>query len=301
MLNLVNFINKDTFLIFSTLVLLAGAALLSERSGIINIALEGQLIAGVLGYTLIGFFLKQRSIPDYGLYFIGFGAAIIFVIFLTLIFGFLVVYIGMDQILTALALNIIMLGMASFIIVYLKDNPNLILKEDYVWLYISDSFKTYLVIDGINLSIFYQFFIVLLILLGLHVFLFRTTPGLRIRSCGENPKITKMNGLSVIKYRFQALILGAVLIAFASTFFAEWKPDFNGNVNGFGYLGLSMLILGMRNVGLIAFFSFCFVVLKTLVVSFSGDKYQELMLLSFYGYFYKPKSGKYAPSKALGL
>ena len=72
-----------------------------------------------------------------------------------------------------------------------------------------------------------------------------------------------------------------------------------------------MLILGMRNVGLIAFFSFCFVVLKTLVVSFSGDKYQELittinyifplMLLSFYGYFYKPKSGKYAPSKALGL
>ena len=61
MLGLENFIEKDTFLVTGFLVLVALAALLSERSGIINIALEGQLIAGTLGYTICSFFIRKEG------------------------------------------------------------------------------------------------------------------------------------------------------------------------------------------------------------------------------------------------
>lgn len=64
-IELLNFVEKDTFLLFCVLVLVALAALLSERSGIINIALEGQLIAATLGYTLISFLLKGSITQDY--------------------------------------------------------------------------------------------------------------------------------------------------------------------------------------------------------------------------------------------
>jgi simple sugar transport system permease protein len=140
---LIDFISKDTFLMFGLLVLLAVAALLSERSGIINIALEGQLISGVLGYTLVGYYVGMESLSDGLSYFISLFSAIGFVLILTLIFAFFVVYLRLNQILIALALNIIMYGVASFVIVSIKDNTNFYLQEDYVWLYFSDSFNAY--------------------------------------------------------------------------------------------------------------------------------------------------------------
>ncbi|WHP38991.1 MAG: hypothetical protein QJQ54_03195 [Mollicutes bacterium] len=54
-LDLSFFLEKDTFLVFGALLLIALTALFSERAGIINIALEGQLVAGVFGYTFVGF------------------------------------------------------------------------------------------------------------------------------------------------------------------------------------------------------------------------------------------------------
>lgn len=142
----------------------------------------------------------------------------------TVIFGFLVISMRMNQILTALALNIIMLGLAKFMIVSIKMKTSFFPNEDYVSLFLSDSFKTYFDLGKIGLegiSIIYQIIPVLLIIVLLYFFLFRTKPGLRLRSCGENPKITLMNGISVTKFRFLALIIGGCFIGFAGTFLAE--------------------------------------------------------------------------------
>lgn len=313
MLGLENFIEKDTFLVGGLLILVALAALLSERSGIINIALEGQLIAATLGYTICSFFIRKQGWNEYGEYLLAFLGAIAFVLVITLCFGFFVINMRMNQILTAIAINIFMLGFANLMIVFLKDSAEIAVNSDYLSLFNSKEIDSYLIIKKDDLRVFeiaYQFFFVIVIVLGINFFLFRTKPGLHLRACGESPAISRMNGISVKKYRYFALLTGGILIGFAGTLFAEWKPGFDGSGDGFGYLGLAILILGMRNIFWICFFSFVFTISQTVVFTTTSATYKELInsinyvaplaVLTVYGIFWKQKSGKNAPPRALG-
>ena len=130
----------------------------------------------------------------------------------------------MNQILTAIAINIFMLGFANLMIVFLKDNQEISTNSDYISLFNSQEINSYLIIkkDDIRvLEIVYQFFAVVVIIFAIKFFLFRTRTGLHLRACGESPKISRMNGISVTKFRYLALLLGGVLIGFAGTLFAE--------------------------------------------------------------------------------
>ena len=313
MLGLENFIEKDTFLVTGLLILVALAALLSERSGIINIALEGQLIAATLGYTICSFFMRQAGWSHYLEYFLALLGGIIFTMFITLCFAFFVINMRLNQILTAIAINIFMLGFANLIIVFLKDSPEISTNADYLNLFNSEQLDSYLIIrkDDIRiLEIVYQFFAVIVLVLLVKFFLFKTTPGLHLRSCGEDPKISKMNGISVSKFRYLGLFLGAILIGFGGSLFAEWKPGFDGSADGYGYLGLAILILGMRNITWICIFSFIFTISQTLVFTTTSTTHKELInsinyvaplaVLTIYGIFWRQKSGPNAQPKALG-
>lgn len=298
MLGIENFIEKDTFLVSGVLILVALAALLSERSGIINIALEGQLTGAVLGYTLCSFFLRRAAVNEYAEYTLAFFGAIAFALVVSLVFAFFVVTMRMNQILTAIAINIFMFGLASLLVVFIKNNSELSLNADYISLFNSDQITSYLIIQKDNIRVFeisYQFFAVLLIAVTIYFFLFKTRPGLHLRTCGESPRISRINAISVTKFRYLALLGGGVLVGFAGTLFAEWRPGFNGRVDGFGFLSLAILILGMRNIIWICFFSFLFTVTQTLVFTTTSTDYKELLnainyvvpllVLTLYGMF----------------
>lgn len=303
---LADFLNKETFLFFSILILIAMAALISERAGIINIALEGKLIAATLGYTLFSFFLK--NLPDIDRYFFGLFGALLFSLIVTLIFAFLVIHLKLDQILVAIAINIIAFGATVFIIIHFRHNVELIANSDYVSLYLSKTFSSYLIFDS-GLAIIYQFFIVLALIFVIYFFLFQTRKGLHLRACGESIRVSTTYGISVIKNRYLALILGSILIAFAGSLFAETKASFDGRVNGYGYLGLAILILGRRNIFLITFFTAFFVILQTYILSFDNSL-QELLNIANYllpllvllilGIFKRKEIGKNAIPKNLG-
>ena len=313
MLSLANFIEKDTFLVVGFLVLIALAALISEKSGIINIALEGQLISASLGYTFFSFLVHNQNWNEYGEYFFAFSGAIIFTIALTLVFAFFVVTMKMDQILTALAINIFMFAFASLIIVYLRNNPELTINADYLSLYNAEEIDSYLVIKVGGEKLFevaYQFLVVIFLVISVHFFLFWTRWGLHLRSCGEDPQISKINAVSVPKFRYLALILGGILISFAGSLFVEWRSGFGGGVDGYGYFGLAIMILGNRNIWKICFFSLFFTVSQTLIFTLTANDYKELvksfnyfiplLLLIVYGIFWKPKKGRDAIPQALG-
>ena len=192
----------------------------------------------------------------------------------TLIFAFFTVTIRLNQILVGISLNIILTAAAAFFILLFKGGSIFVSQSDYVSIFNQFQKFSYVVVPyqaQADTTSFIEIFIPLFILLAtlpiIYLFLFRTTAGLRIRSCGENPSVVKLVGISVSTYRYLALLIGACLMVGASVMFVETKSSFGGNVAGFGYLGLVMLILGNRNIILILIFTFIFSIFYRLSIS----------------------------------
>lgn len=275
-LDLSFFLEKDTFLVFGALLLIALTALFSERAGIINIALEGQLVAGVFGYTFVGFLTSDWNFTDVHAVrlLLSILGAFVLILMVTLIFAFFTVTIRLNQILVGISLNIILTAAAAFFILLFKGGSIFVSQSDYVSIFNQFQKFSYVVVPyqaQADTTSFIEIFIPLFILLAtlpiIYLFLFRTTAGLRIRSCGENPSVVKLVGISVSTYRYLALLIGACLMVGASVMFVETKSSFGGNVAGFGYLGLVMLILGNRNIILILIFTFIFSIFYRLSIS----------------------------------
>ncbi len=298
MFELETILNHKTFLLFACLFLIALTAFLSESSGIINISMEGQLITAVFFFTLANFLLKKSLNSEVLIYVLSFLISLITVVIFTFIFAFLTVTLRMNEILVALALNIIIGGLASFLIILFRDAPNFS-QKDYIILYTNPNFNAYLFKDfPIIIHLFVGFVIASII----YFFIRSTTTGLRIRACGKNEKVVRLSGLNPEQYRYIALMIGAFLMAFAGLFFIESQDVFTGAVYGYGYIGLGLLNLSNKNIPLIAIFTFIFVVLQTFAASNAGDLYVELyktisyiipiVALSFYGcyrYFFRNK------------
>lgn len=143
MLTLENFIDHRTLLLFGCLFLIALTALLSELSGVINIALEGQLITAVFIFTLMNFLLRKTINTDLTVYLLSFLIACFFVFLFTLLFASLSVSLRMDPILVGLALNIIIGGIAAFVIVLVR-NFSSFTQKDFIFLYANPQFDAYL-------------------------------------------------------------------------------------------------------------------------------------------------------------
>ena len=273
------FFTRETFLVFGCLVLIALTALLSEFSGVINIALEGQLIVAVFVYALINFALKGSMAPVL-VYLLAFCITIIAVFGFTMLFAFLTVTLRINKILVALAFNIAVLGLASLLIIAITDFPSFVSNKDYFVAYADPNFNAYLFAN--SFPIFVHFFVAIALMVFFYFFIYSTTTGLRIRAAGESYRVSKVMGLNPLTYRYLALAIGAVLISFAGLLFIEAQSSFSGSVYGYGYIGLALLNLGNRNVFLIMLFTFLFVILQTIAINSAGQIYVELYQAASY-------------------
>ena len=227
-----------TPLIFASL-----GGLFSERSGVINIALEGMLLTGaffaVLGADITGsWFLGVL---------IGMAAGGL----LALIHAVFAVSLRADQIVSGTALNFLAFGITTYL--YLNrygaegtptDLPqvpdvNLPLIEDIP--FFGDIF------GQVNLLIW----IGLALVLVTWVVVFRTPPGLRLRSAGENPLAAETAGLSVVKTRYLAVVTSGVLAGAGGAYLSiGFVHSFSQNMTvGKGFIALAALIFGRWRPG----------------------------------------------------
>jgi simple sugar transport system permease protein len=227
-----------TPLIFASL-----GGLFSERSGVINIALEGMLLMGaffaVLGADLTGTWYLGVLI--------GMAASGL----LALIHAVFSVSLRADQIVSGTALNFLAVGLTTYL--YLNrygeegtptDLPqvpdvHLPLIEDIG--FIGDIF------GQMNLLIWMGLALVLVT----WVVVFRTPPGLRLRSAGENPLAAETAGLSVVKTRYLAVITSGVLAGAGGAYLSiGFVHSFSQNMTiGKGFIALAALIFGRWRPG----------------------------------------------------
>jgi general nucleoside transport system permease protein len=217
--------------------------LFSERSGVVNIALEGMLLMGaffaVLGADItdswvLGLLIGMAS-----------GGALAF------IHAVFAVSLRADQIVSGTALNFLALGITSFVFLNrygtqgTPDNvpaiPDVTLPGIEKIPFFGDIF------GQLNLMIWLG----LLLVLAVWVVVFRTPPGLRLRSAGENPLAAETAGLSVVRTRYLAVVTSGVLAAAGGAYLSiGFVHSFSQNMTvGKGFIALAALIFGRWRPG----------------------------------------------------
>ncbi len=217
--------------------LAAMAGILCERVAVINIGIEGMLLAGAFAGALFGSIFGN---------FFGLILAVLVGGFFGFILAALVVTFRVDQIIAGVAINIFVLGITSFLTSHLlKSNPEL--NDAPVFKSINLPFLSDIPVLGPvlfkqNIFVYFSIFIVIIST----YYLFKTAYGLRARAVGEHPKAAETLGISVLKTRFHHVIMGGMIAGFGGAWFtlgSVGRFD-EGMTGGRGFIGLAAMIFG---------------------------------------------------------
>lgn len=218
------------------------AGVLSERVGIVNIAIDSQLLAGA-------FISAVAATLSHNLY-VGLIGAIIGGALVSWVLATFAIKYVVDQIIVGVVLNVLIVGITNFFYsTLLADNVSLFNQPP--------RFDRILIpllgqIPVIGPVVFNQTLIVYLMYLavaGVWFALFKTRWGLRVRAVGEYPKAADTVGIKVFRTRYMSVMIGGALAGLGGAFFTLGQVGAFGKemTNGAGYIALAALIFGRWN------------------------------------------------------
>lgn len=212
---------SSTIRVATPLIFAALGGLFSERAGVINIALEGLLLAGAFTAAVVTY---ETSNP-----YIGFLSALVAGAVVAFIFAIAVIKFEADQVVTGFAITMLMFGLPAVISSALYDASGATQQID----------QAYLLPGPLVSALAF-----LLVPVSWYV-LYKTPFGLRLRAVGENPAAADSAGVSVSKLRYEAVIISGILAAAGGAYLSIAIGSFftKGMSAGRGYIALAALIL----------------------------------------------------------
>ncbi len=228
-----------TMLIFATpLTFAAMGGMFSERSGVVNIGLEGMM--------LIGCFFGVLGADKLHHWYFGILTALAAGAVTALVHAFVSIHLRADQIVSGTGINFLALGLTGFLFIRIygaNGTPGSISQIPQVNIPGANHLGLVGAVFGhLNLMIWMSF----LLLVVSYIVMFRTPIGLRIRSVGEHPRAADTVGISVYGVRYAAVIVSGMLAALGGAYLAVgYVGSFNENMTGGrGFIGLAALIFG---------------------------------------------------------
>ena len=225
----------------------AMAGLFAERSGVVDIGLEGKILASAFTSAAVAYSTQNV--------WFGIGAGIAVSVALALLQGYVSITQKGNQLVCGIAINIAMsgltfvlaqyfyqqggrtpdLGQARLFDVVLPGTAALANVPVLGWLYGS-------LIGGHSVLVYLAFALVPLV----HWVVYHTRFGLRLRACGENPHAADAAGVSVERTRYMAMLIAGVLCSFSGAYLAIVQSGFflRDMSAGAGYLALTALVFG---------------------------------------------------------
>jgi ABC-type uncharacterized transport system permease subunit len=228
-----------SMLVFATpLTFGAIGGMFSERSGVVNIALEGMMLMG----AFFGIYGADKT----GSWFYGVVIAALAGGLLALVHAFFSVTLRADQIVGGVALNFLALGITGYFFYQLYHGANIpadiprIPNVSIPW--VKDQSFIGPALGDLNLMIWAAIALVPLS----YVIVFKTAIGLRIRACGEHPRAADTVGIDVYAVRYASVIVSGMLAALGGAFLSVgFVGTFNENMTaGRGFIALAALIFG---------------------------------------------------------
>ncbi len=261
-----------SFVSIVPLLIVALGGLMSEKSGVTNIALEGiMLLGGFIG--IWGIKILQESVPNLSpqiIFLIGMlVGGIIGGLFVSL-HAFASIKMGADQTISATALNLFAPAFAIFTARTIIGGQQVKFKGNFM-------IKKIPVLGDIPIigEIFFQktyisFYLSIIILVVIWVIMYKTKVGLRIRAVGENPHAADAQGVNIYKVRFFSVIASGFLAGMGGVVFvATTSVSFDATVAGMGFLAIAVLIFGNWKPWRILFAAIFFGLFRTIASAYT--------------------------------
>jgi len=265
------YIIQNALPVMIPLLLVALGGMFSERSGVINIALEGIMLMGAFIGTLFVYFIQGSGMDPQVILLVGMLAAAVAGVIYALFLGIAAIHLKADQTISGTALN--MLAPAIMLLVC-----KMAFMSDGVTTNVAFYIQKIPVLGDIPLigELFFQktyltVILGVLILVVSTIVFYKTKFGLRLRACGEHPQAADSVGINVYKMRYAGVILSGILGGIGGFFYAVSVMDGNSNghtgVAGFGFLALAVMIFGQWKPITIFFAALFFAFLRTVAYS----------------------------------
>ncbi|MFC6486864.1 ABC transporter permease [Nitratireductor sp. GCM10026969] len=213
------------------LLIAALGELVAERSGVLNLGVEGMMIMG----AITGFAAALLS----GSVWLGVGAAILVGAAFALLFAFLTLSLVTNQVATGLALTLFGLGLSGMLGESFVGRPGL--KLDVIDIPVLSDLPI------VGRLLFGQdplFYISLLLTLAVAYFLFATRAGLMLRAVGDNPVSAHAQGINVVAIRYLAVMFGGACAGLAGAYLSlVYTPQWVENMTaGRGWIALALVV-----------------------------------------------------------
>jgi simple sugar transport system permease protein len=220
------------------LVFAAIGGMFSERSGVVNIGLEGMM--------LMGAFWGVYGADKGGSWVVGLLVAMGIGALLALVYAFFAIHLRADQIVGGTGVNFLAVGITGYFFIDLYHNNPIangvsLLPNVHI---LSGSGFFAQAIGNLNILTWASFGLVIVA----YIVVFKTPIGLRIRACGEHPRAADTVGINVYAIRYGCVVLSGVLAAIGGIYLSE-GPQGNGTflfnmTNGRGFIALAAMIFG---------------------------------------------------------
>lgn len=224
-------------LIFATvLCLVALGGMFSERSGVINLGLEGIMVIGALAGAITTALLTKFGLPVIINVALSTLAAILAGWLYSMLLGVACITFKADQTITGTALNIMSTALAVVIARMYTGTPSSQIQYEH---------SIFMLFKNFELSVFT--IIMAILVVASFIFLFKTKFGMRLMACGEKPQAAASVGINVYLQRYIGVSISGILgglggFAYIVQSGNYW--DFKNGVVGLGFLALAVMIFG---------------------------------------------------------
>lgn len=286
------FLIQQTLIYAVPLMIVALAGVFAERSGIINLALEGIMIFGAFcGVLFVRLMQSSEAVLAWkaagnwvalqGLELLAMLAAAAMGAIFSLLLSFASINLRADQTIGGTALNLMAPALVLFLIRILVNQNTLQMAtgDAASWFMIKkttlgipkDAELGFLGNTLIN-KVYLATYVCILVFIILSIILYKTRFGLRVRSCGENPQAADSLGISVHRMRYAGTTISGALAGMGGFVYALTTANCsaNGDVAGFGFLALAVMIFGNWKPLNIAGASLLFGLFKCIAAAYSS-------------------------------
>ncbi|HKY43545.1 MAG TPA: ABC transporter permease [Pyrinomonadaceae bacterium] len=222
----------STIRVATPLVLAALGGLFSERSGVINIALEGKMLAGAFTAAAMTYVADTKLGMGPASPWVGLLSGVVAGLFIAAIYAVSCIRFKADQVVSGAAINILMLGIPGFLggALFLSSGSTPQIPKDHL----------------LPQSPWIIAIVILALVAGIWYLLYKTPFGLRLRSVGENPEAADAAGVSVSRIRYSGVLLAGILAGLGGAYLSIGQSSlFTRNMTaGRGFIALAALIFG---------------------------------------------------------
>ncbi|MGI6358174.1 MAG: ABC transporter permease [Bacillota bacterium] len=270
MANPLYFLFQQTMFFTIPLLIVALGGMFSERSGVVNIALEGIMVFGAFtGILFINIF--QDSMQGQPLLLLALLVAAVAGMLVSLLHAYASINMKADQVISGTAINTLTPALAIYVARMRFGVQQIQFRNTFRISSVPVLGRIPVLGDLLFQNTYITTYLGIIVLIVSAMVLYRTRFGLRLRACGEHPQAADSVGINVYRMRYAGVIISGVLAGIGGLVFViPTSTNFNATVAGYGFLALAVLIFGQWRPQRVLLASLFFGLMKTIAATYSG-------------------------------